>query len=141
MPFCAIAIANSQTIDEYQYEYERNRALLEVLHDMFEEQTDLDRIIFRIMIKAQELLKCQRCSILINLEPNESVSDLDIDDTGDNAGGAAVTRRAFDLFQNGNRPSQRRHRFLFLFSTQRSCIKFRNRWIKITPKFMSLRNA
>lgn len=85
---------NSQLFDFYVYECERNRSLIEVLHDLFEQQTNLDTILFRIMQRAQTLLKCQRCSILLNLN--------DADEK--------LSRKAFDLFQSGNKPGQRRHR-------------------------------
>ena len=41
------------------------QALLEVVHDLFEEQTSLENIILKIMQRAQTLLKCERCSVLL----------------------------------------------------------------------------
>ncbi|KAK2108758.1 hypothetical protein P7K49_013923, partial [Saguinus oedipus] len=46
-------------------------ALLEVVNDLFEEQTDLEKIVKKIMHRAQTLLKCERCSVLL-LEDIES---------------------------------------------------------------------
>jgi hypothetical protein len=97
LPFCALSINHSQLFDLYSYEYERNKSLLEVVHDLFEQQTNLDNILFRIMQRAQKLLKCQRCSILLIMDKNNQLEDHD------------SSRRAFDLFQSGKRPGQRRH--------------------------------
>jgi len=107
LPFCSISITNSQLFDSYTYEYERNRTLLEVVHDLFEQQTNLDAILFRIMQRAQTLLKCQRCSILLEMDSNKSVLSEE------------NTRKAFDLFQSGSKPAQRRHRLLFFESFSR----------------------
>ncbi len=97
LPFCALSINHSQLFDLYSYEYDRNKSLLEVVHDLFEQQTNLDNILFRIMQRAQKLLKCQRCSILLIMDKNNRLEDQD------------SSRRAFDLFQSGKRPGQRRH--------------------------------
>lgn len=45
--------------------------MLEVVNDLFEEQTDLEKIVKKIMHRAQTLLKCERCSVLL-LEDIES---------------------------------------------------------------------
>ncbi|XP_055456573.1 dual 3',5'-cyclic-AMP and -GMP phosphodiesterase 11A [Psammomys obesus] len=71
LPFCGIAIANAQLFAASRKEYERSRALLEVVNDLFEEQTDLEKIVKKIMHRAQTLLKCERCSVLL-LEDIES---------------------------------------------------------------------
>lgn len=47
------------------------QALLEVVNDLFEEQTDLEKIVRKIMQRAQTLLKCERCSVQL-LEDIES---------------------------------------------------------------------
>lgn len=47
------------------------QALLEVVNDLFEEQTDLEKIVRKIMHRAQTLLKCERCSVQL-LEDFES---------------------------------------------------------------------
>lgn len=49
----------------------RVQALLEVVNDLFEEQTDLEKIVRKIMHRAQTLLKCERCSVQL-LEDIES---------------------------------------------------------------------
>lgn len=47
------------------------QSLLEVVNDLFEEQTDLEKIVRKIMYRAQTLLKCERCSVQL-LEDIES---------------------------------------------------------------------
>ncbi|XP_027534266.1 dual 3',5'-cyclic-AMP and -GMP phosphodiesterase 11A isoform X2 [Neopelma chrysocephalum] len=71
LPFCGIAISNAQLFAASRKEYDRSRALLEVVNDLFEEQTDLEKIVKKIMHRAQTLLKCERCSVLL-LEDIES---------------------------------------------------------------------
>ena len=95
LPFCGTSIVQALLFDLYAFEYERNRALLECVHDLFEQQTNLDAIVFKIMQKAQTLLKCQRCSVLLILEKDDADS--------------VNSRKAFDLIQSGNKPGQRRH--------------------------------
>lgn len=51
--------------------YHVMQALLEVVNDLFEEQTDLEKVVKKIMHRAQTLLKCERCSVLL-LEDIES---------------------------------------------------------------------
>ena len=41
------------------------KALLEVVNDLFEEQTDLEKIVRKIMQRALTLLQCERCSVLL----------------------------------------------------------------------------
>lgn len=43
----------------------RPQALLEVVNDLFEEQTDLEKIVRKIMQRALTLLQCERCSVLL----------------------------------------------------------------------------
>ncbi|KAM3916134.1 dual 3',5'-cyclic-AMP and -GMP phosphodiesterase 11A [Leptodactylus fuscus] len=71
LPFCGIAISNAQLFAASRKEYDRSRALLEVVNDLFEEQTDLEKVVKKIMHRAQTLLKCERCSVLL-LEDIES---------------------------------------------------------------------
>lgn len=105
-----MAISNAQTIEEYQYEYERNRALLEVLHDLFEEQTNLDKIIFRIMVKAQTLLKCQRCSILIDTDVGRNSCSSSTSSSIELETAPPPIRKTFDLFLSGAKANKRRKR-------------------------------
>uniref|UniRef100_A0A8C2XEI4 Phosphodiesterase n=1 Tax=Cyclopterus lumpus TaxID=8103 RepID=A0A8C2XEI4_CYCLU len=65
LPFCGISITNAKLFSESRKEYERSRALLEVVNDLFEEQTDLEKIVRKIMQRALTLLQCERCSVLL----------------------------------------------------------------------------
>ncbi|KAM7383592.1 hypothetical protein PAMP_003231 [Pampus punctatissimus] len=71
LPFCGISISNAKLFSESRKEYERSRALLEVVNDLFEEQTDLEKIVRKIMQRALTLLQCERCSVLL-LEDTDS---------------------------------------------------------------------
>ncbi|RXN39178.1 dual 3, 5 -cyclic-AMP and -GMP phosphodiesterase 11A-like protein [Labeo rohita] len=61
LPFCGISISNAKLFSESRKEYERSRALLEVVNDLFEEQTDLEKIVRKIMQRALTLLQCDCC--------------------------------------------------------------------------------
>ena len=50
--------------------------LLEVAHDLFEEQTCLDNVVQKIMQRAQSLLKCERCSVMLVKDPTAEVRTL-----------------------------------------------------------------
>uniref|UniRef100_A0AAR2JZM1 Phosphodiesterase n=1 Tax=Pygocentrus nattereri TaxID=42514 RepID=A0AAR2JZM1_PYGNA len=65
LPFCGISISNAKLFSESRQEYDRSRALLEVVNDLFEEQTDLEKIVRKIMQRALTLLQCERCSVLL----------------------------------------------------------------------------
>ncbi|TSK34746.1 Dual 3',5'-cyclic-AMP and -GMP phosphodiesterase 11A [Bagarius yarrelli] len=65
LPFCGISISNAKLFWESRKEYDRSRALLEVVNDLFEEQTDLEKIVRKIMQRAVTLLQCERCSVLL----------------------------------------------------------------------------
>ncbi|MBN3297987.1 PDE11 phosphodiesterase, partial [Amia calva] len=65
LPFCGISISNAKLFSASRKEYERSRALLEVVNDLFEEQTDLEKIVRKIMQRALTLLQCERCSVLL----------------------------------------------------------------------------
>ncbi|XP_077993000.1 dual 3',5'-cyclic-AMP and -GMP phosphodiesterase 11A-like [Glandiceps talaboti] len=72
LTFCGIGITNAQVFRNYMKEYDRNRALLEVVHDLFEEQTSLENVIQKVMQRAQSLLKCERCSVILLKDPTEA---------------------------------------------------------------------
>ncbi|XP_053483948.1 dual 3',5'-cyclic-AMP and -GMP phosphodiesterase 11A [Ictalurus furcatus] len=65
LPFCGISISNAKLFSESRKEYDRSRALLEVVNDLFEEQTDLEKIVRKIMQRALTLLQCERCTVLL----------------------------------------------------------------------------
>ena len=45
------------------------QALLELVHDIFEEQTSLENVVHKIMKRALSLLKCEKCSVLLLGQP------------------------------------------------------------------------
>lgn len=88
LQFVGIAITNAQIVEDSRAEYDRNRVsdlltfpacarvdyntvrpllqhLLEVVHDLFEEQTSIDNVVMKIMQRAQRLLKCERAAVLL----------------------------------------------------------------------------
>ncbi|CAG7819891.1 unnamed protein product [Allacma fusca] len=65
LQFVGIAITNAQIMEASRREYDRNRNLLEVVHDLFEEQTSIEKVILKIMERAQKLLKCERAAVLL----------------------------------------------------------------------------
>jgi len=44
-----------------------------VVHDLFEEQTSLEKVILKIMQRAQRLLKCQRAAVLLLDDNSEAI--------------------------------------------------------------------
>ncbi|XKL59330.1 hypothetical protein PGB90_000346 [Kerria lacca] len=89
LQFVGIALTNAQIMDDSRQEYERNRNLLEVVHDLFEEQTSLEKVILKIMQRAQRLLKCEKAAVLL-VDENSDVTkfsklfELDLQISGKN---------------------------------------------------------
>lgn len=69
LTFCGIGITNAKLFELSAIEFNRNRALLELVHDIFEEQTSLDEVVHKIMRRALSMLKCERCSVLLLMHP------------------------------------------------------------------------
>lgn len=69
LTFCGIGITNAKLFELSAIEFNRNRALLELVHDIFEEQTSLDNVVHKIMRRALSMLKCERCSVLLLMHP------------------------------------------------------------------------
>ncbi|KAK6635447.1 hypothetical protein RUM44_000698 [Polyplax serrata] len=65
LQFVGIAITNAQIMETSRQEYDRNRNLLEIVHDLFEEQTSLEKVILKIMQRTQVLLQCRRAAVLL----------------------------------------------------------------------------
>ncbi|XP_065216930.1 dual 3',5'-cyclic-AMP and -GMP phosphodiesterase 11A-like isoform X2 [Planococcus citri] len=74
LQFVGIAITNAQIMEDSRKEYERNRNLLEVVHDLFEEQTSLEKVILKIMQRAQRLLKCEKAAVLLVDENSDATN-------------------------------------------------------------------
>ena len=41
------------------------QVLLEVVHELFEEQTSVENVVMKIMQRAQSLLRCERCVVML----------------------------------------------------------------------------
>ncbi|XP_019644258.1 PREDICTED: cGMP-specific 3',5'-cyclic phosphodiesterase-like isoform X2 [Branchiostoma belcheri] len=65
LTFCGISIANAQMFEMSITEYKRNQILLQLARNIFEEQTSVDKVVHKIMKDAQDLLKCERCSVFL----------------------------------------------------------------------------
>ena len=48
------------------------KLLLDLAKKLFEDQTSLDRMVMKIMMQATELVKCERCTVLL-LNTNNKV--------------------------------------------------------------------
>ncbi|XP_052829828.1 dual 3',5'-cyclic-AMP and -GMP phosphodiesterase 11A [Octopus bimaculoides] len=91
--FCGTAIQNAQLFDACSREYERNKSLLEVVHDLFEEQTNPDGLILKTMNRAQTLLKCERCSVFLRDGTSETSFKKVFDLANPLANGHSVTQQ------------------------------------------------
>ncbi|XP_013378617.1 cGMP-specific 3',5'-cyclic phosphodiesterase isoform X3 [Lingula anatina] len=65
LTFCGIGITNAQLFELSVEEYKRNQMLLKLARGIFEEQSSLEKLVQKIMIEAQELLRCERCSVYL----------------------------------------------------------------------------
>ncbi|XP_046371054.1 cGMP-specific 3',5'-cyclic phosphodiesterase-like [Haliotis rufescens] len=65
LTFCGIGIMNAQLFEMSIKEYQRNQLLLNLARGVFEEQTRLQQLVQKIMVDAQQLLKCERCSVYL----------------------------------------------------------------------------
>ncbi|KAJ8317387.1 hypothetical protein KUTeg_005291 [Tegillarca granosa] len=63
--FCGIGITNAQLFELSVQEYRRNQMLLNLARGIFEEQNSLQKLVQKIMLDAQELLKCERCCVYL----------------------------------------------------------------------------
>ncbi|KAL0277369.1 UNVERIFIED_CONTAM: hypothetical protein PYX00_004686 [Menopon gallinae] len=69
LTFCGIGIQNAQLFELSVQEYKRNQILLHLARSIFEEQSNLECLVTKIMREARDLLKCERCAVyLLDLE-------------------------------------------------------------------------
>ncbi|XP_071828467.1 cGMP-specific 3',5'-cyclic phosphodiesterase-like isoform X3 [Apostichopus japonicus] len=73
LTFCGIGIMNAQLFEMSVTEYKRNQMLLGLARGIFEEQTSLDKMVYKIMVEALTLLRCERCMVFI-LHDDEKLS-------------------------------------------------------------------
>ncbi|CAD5120093.1 DgyrCDS8673 [Dimorphilus gyrociliatus] len=75
--FCSMAICNAESVGNYEKDYERNKILLEVVHELFEEERILGNLLFKITIKARSLFDCQDCCVfLLDDEQSQNVQEI-----------------------------------------------------------------
>ncbi|XP_021361131.1 cGMP-specific 3',5'-cyclic phosphodiesterase-like isoform X2 [Mizuhopecten yessoensis] len=63
--FCGIGITNAQLFEMSVQEYKRNQLLLNLARGVFEEQTSLEKLLQKIILQSQDLLKCERCLVYL----------------------------------------------------------------------------
>lgn len=90
LQFCGIGLRNAQLYERSQLEVKRNQVLLDLARIIFEEQSTIEQIVYRIMTHTQSLLQCERVQILLVHEASRGtfsrVFDLEVKDLqGDDA--------------------------------------------------------
>lgn len=75
LKFCGIGLRNAQLFERSQLENKRNQVLLDLARMVFEEQSTLEHIVYRIMVHIQSLLGVERCQILLIAEDSEYSDD------------------------------------------------------------------
>lgn len=65
LQFCGIGLRNAQLYEYSQLENRRNQVLLDLARMVFEEQSTIEQVVYRIMLHIQSLLDCQRCQVLL----------------------------------------------------------------------------
>ncbi|KAI1303641.1 Dual 3',5'-cyclic-AMP and -GMP phosphodiesterase 11 [Halotydeus destructor] len=65
LQFCGIGLRNAQLFERSQLENKRNQVLLDLARMVFEEQSTLEHVVYRIMVHIQSLLEVERCQVLL----------------------------------------------------------------------------
>merc|ERR1719245_166568 len=65
LTFCGIGIQNAQLFEVSILEYKKNKLLLSLARGLFTEQRNLQRLIFKIISEAKDLLRCERCTVYL----------------------------------------------------------------------------
>ena len=74
LTFCGIGLTNAQLYEMSVKEYNRNQLLLNLATGIFSQQRSLEKLIRKIMIESQELIKCERSTVyLVNENVENSV--------------------------------------------------------------------
>ncbi|XP_017486672.1 PREDICTED: dual 3',5'-cyclic-AMP and -GMP phosphodiesterase 11A-like [Rhagoletis zephyria] len=68
LQFCGIGLRNAQLYELSQLENRRNQVLLDLARMIFEKQSTIENIIFRILVHTLSLLQCERAQILLLTE-------------------------------------------------------------------------
>ncbi|XP_014270796.1 dual 3',5'-cyclic-AMP and -GMP phosphodiesterase 11 isoform X2 [Halyomorpha halys] len=70
LQFCGIGLRNAQLYEKSQLEVKRNQVLLDLARMIFEEQSTIEHMVFRILTHTQSLIQCQRVQVLLLHKPN-----------------------------------------------------------------------
>ncbi|CAD6215931.1 GSCOCG00004233001-RA-CDS [Cotesia congregata] len=65
LQFCGIGLKNAQLYEKSQLEVKRNQVLLDLARMIFEEQSTIEHMVFRILTHTQSLIQCQRVQVLL----------------------------------------------------------------------------
>ncbi|KAB7506654.1 Dual 3',5'-cyclic-AMP and -GMP phosphodiesterase 11 [Armadillidium nasatum] len=84
LQFCGIGLKNAQLYERSQLEVKRNQVLLDLARIIFEEQSTIEQMVYRIMTHTQSLLQCERVQVLLVHEASQGsfsrVFDLEVKD-------------------------------------------------------------
>ncbi|XP_074034856.1 phosphodiesterase 11 isoform X2 [Leptinotarsa decemlineata] len=65
LQFCGIGLRNAHLYEKSQLEIRRNQVLLDLARMIFQEQSTLEHVVYRILLHTQSLIQCQRVQILL----------------------------------------------------------------------------
>ncbi|XP_042148153.1 dual 3',5'-cyclic-AMP and -GMP phosphodiesterase 11 isoform X3 [Ixodes scapularis] len=65
LQFCGLVLRNAQLYERSELENTRNQVLLDLARMVFEEQSTIEQVVYRIMVHMQALLECERCQVLL----------------------------------------------------------------------------
>ena len=65
LPFCGIGLRNAQLYERSQLEVKRNQVLLDLAGVIFQEQSTIDNMIYRILTHMLSLIRCERAMLLL----------------------------------------------------------------------------
>ena len=68
LQFCGIGLRNAQLYERSQLEVKRNQVLLDLAGVIFQEQSTIDTLIFRILTHMLSLIRCERSQLLLTHE-------------------------------------------------------------------------
>ncbi|XP_031352670.1 dual 3',5'-cyclic-AMP and -GMP phosphodiesterase 11 isoform X3 [Photinus pyralis] len=65
LQFCGIGLRNAHLYEKSQLEVKRNQVLLDLARMIFEEQSTIEHVVYRILTHTQSLIQCQRVQVLL----------------------------------------------------------------------------
>lgn len=63
LQFCGIGLRNAHLYETSQLEVKRNQVLLDLARMIFEEQSTIEHVVYRILTHTQSLIQCQRVQV------------------------------------------------------------------------------